>query len=379
MAAQASPSVLVASDDPLLLDELIRHLEELPLWRLVGSASSVDQISDVAARTHPEAIVLSDALAYEAQRAGVGLGAARLIVIGRKEHAQVLRAAMKLGAAGFVLWPSEKKELKGLVEQAASSFTVERGSGSLDVIYSPKGGSGSSVLSAHLAAEIAACGKSVMLADLDLDHGDIAAVVSSDEDLNKPEKAIADLLRVVDELTPQVMNSIATSHPLGFKVLTSPSSLGEGALAKPSDLVRIAEVARETADHVVIDLPSGYSELVLSLAEASDRFRLVVVPTVLSLRRTRDTMKLVRSAGIDASKASVIFNQAGGEPISAQDVEGIVGAPVCAEVAANIDILRSSDKGEISEVARRSLRSLAHQIANVEMPASRSAFRRRDR
>ena len=39
-----SPSVLVACDDLLLLDEVIRHLEEIPQWRLVSPARTAEEL-----------------------------------------------------------------------------------------------------------------------------------------------------------------------------------------------------------------------------------------------------------------------------------------------------------------------------------------------
>ncbi|MCA1840377.1 MAG: CpaE family protein [Actinomycetota bacterium] len=379
MKSHVSPAVLVAIDDPVLFDEVIRFLEEVPHWRLTGSVATSAELERAIAERHPDAVIISDSLAFDTDRAGMRLSA-RFVVVGRTEHPRTLRSAIRLGAKGFVTWPAERRELRLLVEEGlAPDRDVLRGSGALVTVWSPKGGSGSSVIACSLAAESASLGSDVLLLDLDLDNGDVASIITGDQSsaVRGPLKSIADLLGVVDEIDESAIDSIAMSTDYGFKVVLSPSSFGEMALFKPTDIVRVTQVARASASLVLADAPSGYSELLAALAEESDRFFVVVIPTVLSLKRARDALRFLGQSGIGSPKVSIIMNQSVKGPISHQEVESILGTRVDAEVRADLEVLRATDKGEVSTSMRRDLRRLAANLTGAKIDQPRSLFSKR--
>lgn len=209
--AGVSPNVVVAADDLNLLDEIVRHLEELPHWRLSASARTVDQLVNAVAAGRPDAVLISASMVRDLAEREQSLGNVRIVVFGREEDSASLRASLRLEARGFVLWPQERKDLRALVEKglalATQSHRVARGS--LTSLWAPKGGSGASVLAAHVASVLASFGIGTLLVDLDLDHGDQSAILGAERE----PKTILDLLRVIEEATPSVVDSIAWAHP----------------------------------------------------------------------------------------------------------------------------------------------------------------------
>lgn len=363
MSGGNSPTVLVASDDLPLLDEMVRHLDQIPHWRLAASARSVSELLDAITSHSPEAVLLSDGLALEVAQSKImgSLGSTRLIVIARTEHPASLRAAMRLGARGFVQWPREQKELRPLVEEGLSVTPKRTARGSMTMMWAPKGGSGTSVLAAHLTAVLSSFGVECVLVDLDLDHGDQSAILGAATE----SKTIGDLLRVVEEITPSVLESVAWRHSAGFRVVLSPGSPGESGLVKGADAVRVLGSIREAAAHLIVDVPSGYGEHVFSVAEESTRILLVVTPDLLSLRRARDVMQLFDSAGIEAGRIEIIINRARSGDISASDVETVLGRPSVAQVPPDVGLLRAPDRGELASSGVRLLEPVARRIAGL--------------
>ncbi|HEX2053248.1 MAG TPA: P-loop NTPase, partial [Actinomycetota bacterium] len=213
-----APSILVACGDLILLDEVIRYLEEIPHWKLLKSARSVEEL--LASSDEPDCVLLTDALAFDLCRhpRGDQLGAG-LVVFGRQETMEGLRAAMELGARGFLRWPAERERLRSLVERRPElPLVASAPSAPLHAVWAPKGGAGASVVAAHLAGALATLGKKVVLLDLDLEHADQTAILGPEPD----RKSMGDLLRVSDELTSETVRSALWPHPLGFDAVLSP-------------------------------------------------------------------------------------------------------------------------------------------------------------
>jgi pilus assembly protein CpaE len=362
---------LVASDDPVLLDEIVRFLEEIPHWRLAPSVRSADELASAVASSAPDAILVTDGFLLKAQ--GVAWGRSRTVVIGRRDDANVLRTALKLGARGFVKWPDERRELRALVESGLAAHKTQRSPrGSVTALWSPKGGSGSSVIAAHLAAALAGLGSQTLLVDLDLDHGDISAILSADDHA----RTILDLLRVIDELTPSVVESVAWKHPAGFGVVRAPGAAGESGLVKPAEVARLLAAMREVAKAVVVDLPSGFQELSLVAALEADRLLLIVTPDVLSLRRAKSAAAALNASGFDSRSVAIVLNQSGASAeISPSDVEAVVGRRIAARIRPDAGLARSPDRGQLADTGRKLLDPLARTLFNLP-PAQTTGLRR---
>lgn len=378
MPGRVSPTVLVASDDLALLDEVVRHLDQIPHWRLAASARSAAELVEAMPVHSPDAVLVSDGLARDLAASGNGatFGASRLVIVGRQEHPATLKAALRLGARGFVHWPREQKELRVLVEEGLVGPRTRRTvQAPLTMLWAPKGGSGTSILSAHLTAVMASFGIDCVLVDLDLDHADQSAILQAESE----QKTIGDLLRVVDEITPSVIDSVAAHHPGGFRALLSPGSPGESGLVKGPDIARMLSAVRESAGHVIADVPSGFGDLLYSVAEEATRIFLVVTPDLLALRRGREAMQVFATAGIETARIEIILNRSRSGDISASDVEAVLGRPIVAQVPPDVGLSRSPDRGEIASSGRRLLDSLARTVAGLpeKTPSRLRGLRRR--
>lgn len=371
MSGSLSPAVLVACDNLILLDEVIRHLEEVPQWRLVVPAQSAEDLLHGVEVNSPDVVVISDTialdLAYDPRASLIDAG---VVIFSREETTEVLRAGLALGAQGFVLWPQERFQLKtlverGLVKQSPSSC----GSGVVHAVWAPKGGSGASVIAAHLAASMTAASNNCLLVDLDLDHGDQSSILRAEGET----KTILDLLRVGEELSAQMVQSIAWSHPDGLKAILSPGKTGDASLVKPSDVGRVIRTVREVADHVVLDVPSTLSDLSLSILQDASTIVLVVTPDLLGLRRAQGAVRNLRTMGIESTRFHPVLNQAGGRDVSQQDVAQVLELGKATRVNADFRIYRATNRGELSAVCLRSIGPLARRLGAMQVVGTNSS------
>jgi Flp pilus assembly CpaE family ATPase len=194
LPAQSSPTVLIASDDASLLDEVIRFTEEIPHWRLLPPVRSRDELLSAVQSHVPDVLVASEGIVVSLEPMDIAaLANKRVLLLARSEEPVVLKHALKLGLGGFVLWPRERSELRTLVDSVReTAVSPTSRSGRLTAIWAPKGGSGSTVLAAHLAAASAKAGKDTLLIDLDLNHGDQSILLPFEGE----SKTVLDLLRV---------------------------------------------------------------------------------------------------------------------------------------------------------------------------------------
>lgn len=367
MPGQVCPTVMVACDDLILLDEVIRHLEEIPQWRLVVSARSVDDLVQGCIAHLPDAVLLSGSLAIElAELPDAHQLDVALVVFGRAADVSELRAALWLGARGYVQWPDERADVRALVEQGMHQpASPDRPQGPLHAVWSPKGGAGSSVVSAHLAAAFSQQGKDCLLVDLDLDNGDQTSLL----DVRTETRTIGDLLPVAGEITPEVTRSVVWNHSSDFGVILSPGARGATAGAQADDLSRVLGSIRQISDYVIADTPSGLGDLSVNVLRTASSVVMVLTPDVLSLRRARAALDVLAPMGVGPERVRVVLNQYGGPHISQRDVEEVLGVKSVVKVRADFDIYKAANRGQIAPGAVKSLAGLSKRLAALDRPA----------
>jgi Flp pilus assembly CpaE family ATPase len=151
-----------------------------------------------------------------------------------------------------------------------------------------------------------------------------------------------------------------------MKVIFSPGSPGEFDLIKSADVVSALRLMKESVGHLVVDLPSGIHELALTVAEEATTLLLIVTCDVLSLKRGRDAMRLVKTSGIDIAKVVVVVNAytPKGE-ISIKDVEAVIGRPVAFTIRGDAGLATAPDRGELAPSGLKALEAVAAHVGGT--------------
>jgi DNA-binding NarL/FixJ family response regulator len=125
MIAAGTIRVAIVDDHPVLRDGTAALLAGQPGIEIVGTASSLDEARALVGTTAVDVLLLDIRLGTESgltlltRGSGAGPGPA-VVVVTAYDYAQYAEAALRLGAAGFVLKTAPLGELVAAVERAAA-------------------------------------------------------------------------------------------------------------------------------------------------------------------------------------------------------------------------------------------------------------------
>lgn len=202
--------------------------------------------------------------------------------------------------------------------------------GRMITLSGAKGGVGVSTLATHLAIEAqrSAPQKSVVLVDFDIQKPDVGII------LNVPQyRTAADLLGVIDELTPQQVEDVLYKAPEGYSVLFGPQNGEESELVSEHAAQQILGMLRSRFDLVIVDTGSYLGESNSAAIEMADDAFIVSTSDVLSLRGAKRIGLLWKRLGIRPTENSkVILNKIDKkQDLQPEAAKKIVGLPVIPE------------------------------------------------
>jgi len=226
--------------------------------------------------------------------------------------------------------------------------------------WSPKGGSGTTVIACGLAAVLARSAPSpvhgVLVADL---AGDVPAV------LGLPDPAgpgLGEWLAAGPDVAASALARLEVDALPGLRLLPwSPTGSGDAPLG-PGRAEALLDALSADARPVVADCGRAATGAGLALAAGAPVSLVVLRPCYLALRRALAAP--VRPSGV------VLLTELG-RSLGRRDVEDVLGVPVRAEVAVDEAVARAVDAGVL---ARRVPRSLGRALRDaVGMGAGQDA------
>jgi pilus assembly protein CpaE len=173
-------------------------------------------------------------------------------------------------------------------------------------IFSPKGGTGKTVIATNLAACLARQhGQRTLLVDLDLQFGDAAIMLGVE-----PEKTIYDLVVAPGELDPEKLAGYTTRHACGLEVLPAPLRPEDAELVTEAKLARLLEVASHSYDSIVVDTSPFFHGPMLATLDRTQDLLIVCgmdVPTVKNVRLGLQTLDLL---SFPTGRIKIVLNRA---------------------------------------------------------------------
>ncbi len=219
----------------------------MPSIEIVGESEHVAEAASVlgrrSPRLHPPRNPLVDV-------PGVELAAIReqtrtpLILVASGEGGTMLEQALDADVSDLLLLPQLTHNVVFAIRKAAhvrQQAQVAAGrTGRVLTVFSPKGGTGKTVVATNLAAALVKKeGKRTLLLDLDLQFGDAAIGLGLE-----PEKTIYDLVVAPGELDSEKLAGYVTKHASGLDVLAAPLRPEDAELVTEGKVTNLIEVAR---------------------------------------------------------------------------------------------------------------------------------------
>lgn len=303
---------------------------------------------------------------------------------------------LEAGADDVMIRPIDDRELDARVEAldlrrrrskelrpGTLVSTTRRPGRRLIVVYSPKGGVGTTTVSVNLALAIAAREPDqVVLVDLTQMGGHVATNL----DL-RPKLTIADLMRdSPGTISPEILKSTyLTRHERGLLVLAGSPSPTTASLMPGDEAARILEGVLAAVPTVVVDLGSHLDERVSASLDVADDVVIVVTPDFPALKAVHSFFEYLGESNSKASEPTVVVNEMYAlQTLTPGDIDNALGRRVAIRLPYDpLLYLRAANQGTpvfasapTSQPARR-YDQLAAVLLGEDAPGSAHEPRRR--
>ncbi len=189
---------------------------------------------------------------------------AKIICIARHWDSEAQMRLMKSGASGYMIKPFTGEELQEAVKNTGIGGFMA--GASVFSFFSPKGKSGKSTLISNLAYALQdLSGEQVAIIDADVQFGDMAVFLNI-----APQTTIIEAMRDINFLSPITLKSYFTPVNKNLSVLCGANRPDMGEVVTIDALTSLVKMARSLYRYVLIDIPSGFSDVSATAAELSD-------------------------------------------------------------------------------------------------------------
>ena len=358
---------------PELKDALERHLEV----DFVGWAEGVPDASSTLTGGHLQVVLhgtRSSALPADEIASIREHTRAPIILLASGEASTMLEADV----SDVLLLPQMTENVVFSIRKASHAGRRAQGMsgkrGRIITIFSPKGGTGKTVMATNLASALAKFeGKSTLLLDLDLQFGDAAIMLGME-----PDKTIYDLVVAPGELDSEKLAGYTTRHVCGLDILPAPLRPEDAELVTEAKLAQLLDVARESYDAIIVDTSPFFHGPMLATLDRTDELLLLGgldVPTLKNVRLSLQTLELL---SFPNERIRVVLNRANSKVgMKRNEVEGALDVKVRYEVPSDRAVPLAVNRGNPavindakSEFAR-AVRGMAKTMLPLEAPAGK--------
>lgn len=320
--------ILLYSSQPFPVDDRFLEPVRHTLRRVQGDLQSL--LASV--QSDPPDLLLINAAASDDTLTrtvqSLSLSMPRLMVIVHMPNAST-QQVLNLMRAGVrdVLSELTATSLRDALARARQRLQSEqpRKSRVLSVI-SVKDGDGGACVAANLGHAIAKLTHdSVLFVDMSLPFGELDLYLTDRTGL----KDLVDISSEAERIDGSLLQSMV--HPLGenLHLIVSPSSFEKVLHVQADQVQRLIEVASQYYPQVVLSMGSALDKVCLAALSRTDDVCLVASPTLPSIRRLSQILKLLQTLDHPDERVSVLINRfdANG-PITQQEMEKVIGKSI---------------------------------------------------
>ena len=242
------------------------------------------------------------------------------------------------------------------------------------VVYSPRGGVGSTTIAANLAVALnEAANARVLLVEGKLFFGHLDVMLNIRTRTN-----LADLVPHAAAMDEMLVREVVTQHISGVYVLLAPPDIQAAQGIRPQELFNIMAGLKRYYDYLIVDAGSSLTENTVTLMDAADRILLVTSPDLAALHDVSRFVRISQSLAYPQEKILLILNRAerpGG--VRARDIATVLRREIYAQIPDDpLDALRSLNRGiplvlnYPRSPASRAYQTLARQLYAASLGAS---------
>ncbi len=328
--------ILPITSNNLVKESIIAALETESNYFLLDADGIEEDIMDSIYALQPDYILLD--YAYQGADAlalidGVTMQFPEIVVVVILPQDQITESnnVILAGARAFLLQPFTQIELLSTLQRVkeliartvivqpepTSSQPLISSRGTF-VVFSPRGGAGTSSVAINLAlAMFEKMGEEVLLMDGKLLFGHVDVLLNL-----RTQNSLTELVAHAGALDESLIRDVISDHVSGLKVLPSPLTISSGQGVRTDDLYNLMMELQTVFGTIIVDSGNFLNENVVTYMDASNKIILVINPDIASLRDASQFFEVCRQLSYPKDKVLVVVNQFDRrEGLSLDDIE----------------------------------------------------------
>lgn len=249
-----------------------------------------------------------------------------IVALHPKTEPELLLSLMRAGVREVIV-DSASETLQQVIER--TSLRVKGVSISRARVFgfiSSKGGDGSSFIAANLALALSQKPDTRVLAvDVSLPFGDLDMYLTGENH----HQDLADISSECDRLDQSLLDSMVQHLSPRLDLISSPATFEKIVHIEPQRVSELIHIATNFYDYILVDFGSSLDQVGIWVVEQLDELCIVSTPSLPSLRRAGQLLKLCKEIEKPISRIEIILNRADTSVrISGTEIEKVIGRPI---------------------------------------------------
>jgi pilus assembly protein CpaE len=336
-------NIVTYSPQPWAVPDALLELGQHQLVRLVGEPGGM--VRQLTAKK-PDFIFLvgfdptAPHYIQEVENLCLALPHAAIVALHPQAQPELLLSLMRSGVREVIV-DSNPATLQKVIERAnlrAKGVSIRRGR--VFGFVSSKGGDGTSCIAANLAFALSQVSDTRVLAvDLSLPFGDLDLYLTGD---SHPQD-LADISSQTDRLDESLLDSMVQHLSPTLDFIPSPATFEKIVGIEPERVSALIQIATNFYDYILVDLGSSFDQIGIWVLEHLNELCIVSTPSLPSLRRAGQLIKLWKEFEKPMSLIQIILNRADTTvPISEAEIEKVIGKPIGKRIPSDAEALQKS-------------------------------------
>jgi pilus assembly protein CpaE len=276
----------------------------------------------------------------EVEKLCLALPHAAIVALHPQAQPELLLSLMRAGVREVIV-DSASETLQQVIERTnlrAKGVSVSQGR--VFGFVSSKGGDGSSCIAANLAFALSQEPDTRVLAvDVSLPFGDLDMYLTGD---NHPQD-LADISGQTNRLDKSLLDSMVQHLNPTLDLISSPATFEKIVHIEPERVSELIQIATNFYDYILVDLGSSFDQVGIWVLEQLDELCIVSTPSLPSLRRAGQLLKLCKEFEKNMLRIEIILNRADTSVrISSTEIEKVIGRPINKRVPSDAEAVQES-------------------------------------
>ncbi|HZQ80453.1 MAG TPA: AAA family ATPase [Gaiellaceae bacterium] len=288
---------------------------------------------------------------------------APVVLLAPPGAAGLLEVALDSELADVLILPQPSEAVIFSARKLATTVArrrAERSRARIATVFSPKGGTGKSVVACNLAVALAQNGRRTLLVDLDLQFGDAAIMLGL-----QPMRTAFELLSSPGSLDAEKIAGYATSFGPNLDVLAAPLKPEDAESISDARVGELLDAARSGYDCVVVDTSPFFQGPVLAALDRTDDLLLVCTPDVPAMKNVRLTLQTLELLSFPVDRLRLVLNRANARVgFRAAQVSTVLEHELEFELPEDENVLVSVNRG-VPAVQQRASSAFSQGIARI--------------